>query len=203
MGHPRTDAVDLACEAWAYQWVNLFARVPLKASEQLGRVGSTLDLIKIMHDGAGGSSGFVTQFFPDVFLGDGLVIACALKFMSDRDREILWVHYVDRWYYLRVVAVKTADGHKIYEHTREDWQPHPLTGQPRRVRAVDRGRPTTQTLIERRARPIKQGLVAAQLGISRVEYHRRRDRVKTYLRGILDSEKCCYTKVGHEDPVLV
>lgn len=97
MARWKQDPIDFACEAWAYQWCALFARDPRKASEHLGRVGSTLGLVKLMGDGA--SSGTVVeQGFPEVFLGDGLMVACAIKYLRDYDRTMLFRHYIDRWY---------------------------------------------------------------------------------------------------------
>lgn len=102
MSRWRQDAVDVPCEVWAFQWCALFARDPRKASEHLGRVGSTLNLVRVMGDGA--SSGTVVeQGFPEVFLGDGLVIACVMKHLAAMDREMLFRHYVDRWYVQRPV----------------------------------------------------------------------------------------------------
>lgn len=202
MSRWQQDAVDFACEAWAWQWINLFARLPLKSSEMVGRIGSTLELVKVLGDGAGGG-GNAVQVYPECFLGDGLVVACALQTMRERDRELLWRHYVDRWYVARVVPVKTPDGREIYEHTTTATHVNPKTGLVQVVRIVDRERPATQVLIDKRVRPMKQQTMALRLGISRAEYHTRRDRMKSYLHGVLDSRKCLDTKVGHETPAVV
>jgi len=98
--HP--DQADLAAEAWAYQWVALFAREPRKATEYVGRLSCTLGLVRIMADGAASGGAVVNQQFPEVFLGDGLVISCLIKQLTDRQREWLFRHYVDRWYVMRV-----------------------------------------------------------------------------------------------------
>lgn len=202
MARWQQDAVDFACESWAWQWVNLFARLPLKASEQIGRIGSTLDLVKVLRDGAGSGSAIAMQVYPECFLGDGLVVACAMRQMRERDRDILWRHYVDRWFFARVVAVKTADGRRIYQHTTLGEAPHPKTKQLVRVRVVDESRPDTQVVIERRERPMKQQEMARRMGISRAEYYTRRDRMKAFMSGLLFGAKCLDTKVGHEDRVL-
>ena len=200
MARWQQDVVDFACEAWAFQWINLFARLPLKGSEQLGRTGSTLDLIKVMGDGAG-AGGIVTQFYPECFMGDGLVVACALRHLREKDRDILWHHYVDRWYYAHIVAVKTADGREIYQHTTTAPFVHPTTRAVSIVRVVDRTRPDTQVAIERRPRPVKQQTMAHRMGISRAEYHSRRDRMKAFMLGLIVGQKCLDTKVGHETGV--
>jgi hypothetical protein len=98
------DKVDFMCDSWAYQWVSLFARDPRKASETVGRLASTLGLVRVMGDGAG-STGTIAQVYPEVFLGDGLLVACLIKTMTERQREWLFVHYVYRWFGLRDVDV--------------------------------------------------------------------------------------------------
>jgi hypothetical protein len=100
MARWQQDSVDFACEAWAYQWVGLFGRDPRKASEYLGRLGSTLGLVRVMQDGAGSSTA-VGQQFPEGFLGEGLLVNCVLKHMPAAEREMIWRHYVDRWYVVR------------------------------------------------------------------------------------------------------
>lgn len=101
MARPVPDAADFAAEAWAHQWISLFARDPQKASEYIGRLSCTLGVVKIMADGAASGS-VVSQSFPEVFLGDGLVISCLIKRLPDRHREWLFRHYVDRRYVLRL-----------------------------------------------------------------------------------------------------
>jgi hypothetical protein len=100
MGQPVSDEVDRFCDAWAYQWVSLFARDPIKASEYLGRQNCTLGSVKQMGDGAGAGT-VVAQSFPEVFLGEGLIVSCLTKLMTEGEREILFRHYADRWYATR------------------------------------------------------------------------------------------------------
>lgn len=220
MSRWQQDAVDFACEAWAFQWVELFAREPIKASQCIGRLASTLGL-----DGGGSN---LVQVYPEMFFGDGLLVACIIKYMGESPREMLWRHYVERWYDLRDVAVKTPDGNKIFEHTTIVDLPRDLgdaglevtktkagvsaiyrkaqflgPGKPMATRIVDRSKPKTRELIERRVRPVKQRLMADRIGISRAEYHSRRDVMKSYVRGALDSGKCLDSKVGHETPAFV
>lgn len=102
MSRWRKDAVDFACEAWAFQWIALFGREPRKASEYLGRLGSTLSLVRIMQDGAGSGTA-VGQQFPEGFLGEGLLVSVVLKHMPASEREMVWRHYVERWYVIRAV----------------------------------------------------------------------------------------------------
>lgn len=102
MARPIQDKADFAAECWAYQWVCLFARDPRKASEYVGRLNSTLGLVRIMADGAASAGAVVNQHFPEVFLGDGLIISCLIKRLTDRQREWLFRHYVDRWYVMRL-----------------------------------------------------------------------------------------------------
>lgn len=102
MARWQQDAVDFACEAWAWQWVALFGRSPQKSSETLGRLASTLNLHRILTADMNSSGAFVEQAFPEVFMGQGLVVACAMReLLHDRAREVIFRHYVDRWYVLK------------------------------------------------------------------------------------------------------
>jgi hypothetical protein len=103
MARWEQDSVDFACESWAYQWASMYARSPRKASEYVGRLSCTLGLVRIMGDGAA-SGGSFQQVFPEGFLGDGLVVACAMKTMTERQREWMYIHYVYRWFYLKEIA---------------------------------------------------------------------------------------------------
>ncbi len=186
----QPDAVDYVCEAWAQQWVDLFGNDPQRASQYLGRVASTLGL-------PFAGSGSAVQTFPEGFLGDGLLVASAMKKMRETHREILWRHYVDRWYYVRAI---TAKG--IFEHT--TLQAITRHGTTLQVYEVDRSQPKQQLVIERRSRPMKQQIMAHRMGISRAEYYHRRDSAKAYLEGALSmaptSGLCLDTKVGARTP---
>jgi hypothetical protein len=170
MSRWQQDAVDFACEAWAYQWVSLFGREPRKASEYLGRLACTLSLVRVLADGAG-SGTVVEQHYPEGFLGEGLLVNSVIKRMPEAERELLWRHYVDRWYILRAVRTKS----------REVAGYEPL----------------------RLLRPVKQGLIAQRMGISRSEYHRRRDVARSFVRGALAGEKCRDSKVGAREPGIL
>lgn len=182
----QPDAVDYVCEAWAHQWVQLFGNDPTRASQYLGRVASTLGL---PFAGSGGA----VQTFPEGFLGDGLLVACALKTMREVHREILWRHYVDRWYYVRRITEKG-----IFEHTSLQAIQH--QGATLQVYEVDKTRPTQQLVIEKRSRPMKQQIMAHRMGVSRAEYYHRRDAAKSYLQGVIDAPNCLDTKVGARTP---
>lgn len=91
------DEVDVACTAWAWQWVQHFARSPEIASHHVGPVGSTLGRVRQMGDGAASRTGY-TREFPEVFLGQGLLVATTLKTLPASKREIIWQHYVGRCY---------------------------------------------------------------------------------------------------------
>lgn len=199
----QSDSVDFACEAWAFQWVELFAREPATASQYLGRLSCTLDLVKTLHDGAGASSGTISQAFPEGFLGEGLLVACILQRMEERDREMLWRHYVERWFITRQAPVITPDGKLRHTQTTLEPRTWAESGITTYVRAVDRSKHEKQLVIERRSRPIKQQVMAERMGISRSDYHTRRDRMKSYVRGVLDGQKCLDTKVGYEHRVSV
>lgn len=167
MARWEQDSVDFACEAWSYQWMCLFGRDPRKASEYVGRLACTLSLVTILHDGAGGGTK-VTQEFPEGFLGEALLVNVVLKRMPEADREMIWRHYVERWYVL--VPVRDRKGGVV------GCDP------------------------VRRIRPVKQGVISARMGVSRAEYHSRRDRAKSFVRGALAGAECLDSKVGARAP---
>jgi len=164
--------------------VQLFGNDPSRAAQYLGRVASTLGL---PFTGSGGA----VQTFPEVFLGDGLVVANALKTMKETHREIVWRHYVERWYYVRRITQKG-----IFEHTVLALAP----GATLQTYEVDRSRPTQELVIERRSRPMKQQIMAERMGVSREQYHRVRDAAKAFLAGFLSGSLCDHTKVGARTP---
>lgn len=180
----QQDPIDYVCEAWAYQWVQLFGNEPTKAAQYLGRVASTLGL-------PFAGSGSAVQTFPEGFLGDGLLVARSLRFMKEAHREFIWRHYVDRWYYVRLIADRG-----IYEHTTLRTIVDERSKQPLEVYTVDRSRPKARAVIERRSRPMKQDVMATRMGISRARYYTRRDAAKAYIAGHLDRGKCLDTKVS-------
>lgn len=94
------DDVDNWCDVWAYQWCSLFARDPERAREYLGSLKCTLGRVRELHDGASSSTSR-DRPFPEVFLGDGLVVAVALKYMDLTHRELIGAHYLVRLYDLR------------------------------------------------------------------------------------------------------
>jgi hypothetical protein len=91
------DEVDVAAEAWAFQWVQAFGKAPDRASRYIGPLGSTLGRVRELHDGAS-SNTTRDRHFPEVFMGSGLVVAIALKAMTESSRELVRFHYVVRWY---------------------------------------------------------------------------------------------------------
>jgi hypothetical protein len=90
------DEVDRACQAWAYQWVQHFARDPDRAARYIGPVGCTLGRVRTMGDGASSTTERGGQHFPEVYLGDGLLVAVVLQSMAQSHREVIWAHYVWR-----------------------------------------------------------------------------------------------------------
>ena len=97
MARWHQDDVDVACEAWAYQWVNALAKAPDRAGRFIGPLGCTLGRIRELHDGAASNTEH-SRSWPEVFLGQGLLVAVALQAMSLSQRELIWVHYVARVY---------------------------------------------------------------------------------------------------------
>jgi hypothetical protein len=97
MARWHQDDVDVACEAWAYQWVQNYARTPDRAGRTVGPLGCTLGRVMERHDGAASNTEH-DRTWPEVFLGQGLLVAVALHAMSAGGREITWAHYVGRVY---------------------------------------------------------------------------------------------------------
>jgi len=97
MARWKQDDVDVACEAWAYQWVQNFARAPDRAGRAIGPLGCTLGAVQALHDGASSSTSR-DRHWPEVFLGQGLVVAVALHAMAEMQRLVVWHHYVGRCY---------------------------------------------------------------------------------------------------------
>jgi hypothetical protein len=91
------DDVDEWCDCWAYQWVAMFLRDPRKAREYVGPLNCTLGRVRELHDGASSNTEH-DRPFPEGFLGDGLVVAVALRYMDGTHREMIGAHYVARLY---------------------------------------------------------------------------------------------------------
>ena len=97
MARWQQDDVDIACEAWAYQWVQHLARAPDRSGRYIGPMSCTLGRVRELADGAASSTDHDRRW-PEVFLGTGLVVAVVLKTMPFSQRELVWHHYVGRCY---------------------------------------------------------------------------------------------------------
>ena len=97
MARWQSDDVDIACESWAEQWVQNFGRAPDRAGRAVGPLGCTLGRVRELHDGASSSTSY-DRHWPEVFLGQGLEVAIALKAMAEMQRLVVWHHYVGRRY---------------------------------------------------------------------------------------------------------
>lgn len=97
MARWHEDDVDRACASWAHQWVQAFGKHPDRAGRFVGPLGCTLGRVMERHDGAS-SNTERDRAWPEVFLGQGLYVAIALKAMTLGSREIIWAHYVGRVY---------------------------------------------------------------------------------------------------------
>lgn len=91
------DDVDEWCACWAYQWVSLFLRNPRRAREYIGPLNCTLGRVRELHDGASSNTEHVRPL-PEGFLGVGLVVAVALRYMDATHREMIGAHYLARVY---------------------------------------------------------------------------------------------------------
>jgi hypothetical protein len=98
VGRWQADDVDVACESWAHQWVANFGLPPDRAGRAIGPLGCTLGRVRELHDGASSSTERAGQHWPEVFLGQGLVVAVALRHMSEMQRLVVEHHYIRRWY---------------------------------------------------------------------------------------------------------
>jgi hypothetical protein len=95
MARWHEDDVDRAAQAWAYQWVQHFGKDPDRASRYIGPLGCTLGRVIERHDGAASSTDR-DRNWPEVYFGTGLMVAIALKAMSESSRTLIWYHYVAR-----------------------------------------------------------------------------------------------------------
>jgi hypothetical protein len=93
MARWHQDDVDVACEAWAYQWVQNFALAPDRAARTVGPLGCTLG-----SKGATSHSNVYEATYPEVYLGQGLIVAIVRKAMRESQQAVLWHHYVGRRY---------------------------------------------------------------------------------------------------------
>jgi hypothetical protein len=97
MARWNEDEVDVAAQAWAYQWVQHFGKDPDRAARYIGPMGCTLGRVRELADGAS-STTESGRHWPEVYLGTGLIVAITLKAMTESSRDIVWHHYVWRWY---------------------------------------------------------------------------------------------------------
>jgi hypothetical protein len=93
MARWHQDDVDVACETWAYQWVQNFGLAPDRAGRTVGPFGCTLG-----SKGATSRSNVYDAHYPEVYLGQGLIVAIAHKAMRESQRLVLWHHYIGRRY---------------------------------------------------------------------------------------------------------
>lgn len=83
----RRKVVDSYGRIWGWQWREHFgdlAKFPLSSFAG-----------KLMAEGEGALSGaYKPRSYAEVFLGQGLEFAAALKLVRENHREMAWVHYV-------------------------------------------------------------------------------------------------------------
>lgn len=137
------DEVDRACNAWAYQWVAAYANAP-EPGHRIGALGCTLGRVRELWDAAASTTAR-DQHYPEVFLGEGLIVAIALQAMSDISGRMIWRHYVERWF---------------------DWS-------------------ESKKAWVRRARPIKQAVMAERAGLGLSDYYLVRNAAKLCVGTVL------------------
>lgn len=98
MSRWQEDEVDRACNAWAYQWVRNFANAPQTAGAAIGPLGCTLGRVRELHDAAASTGGRRDEHWPEVFMGEGLLVAIALNAMHELTRQVIHRHYIERWF---------------------------------------------------------------------------------------------------------
>ena len=130
MARWQEDDVDRAAQAWAYQWVQHFGKDPDRASRYIGPLNCTLGRVRELHDGASSNTDH-DRSWPEVYVGTGLVVAIALKAMTESSRTLIWYHYVarcwncDTWLPLkrpmkqRVIADRMGVSLAEYYHRRD------------------------------------------------------------------------------------
>lgn len=91
----KQDAVDRACEQWAYVRREIDSGAFRESGDWLGACRCTLAEKRDLHAGST-SSGRVVQHFPEVHEDEALTVARALQHMRYSLREIIYAHYVVR-----------------------------------------------------------------------------------------------------------
>lgn len=89
----KIDAIDLACFEWAAVRRDIDKGRFLKGSDWLGAMRCSIAEKRDLHAGSR-SVGLVSQAFPEVHTGQGLLVSQAYQHMSLQLRESLYVHYV-------------------------------------------------------------------------------------------------------------
>lgn len=94
----QPDQMDMMCMAWAKQrriMLKLIPNYEMTQREQMGRPNCTLGQVR--EEGEGASQGStINQNFPEVFLGDALIVHRARQTMRGQWREVMHAHYVER-----------------------------------------------------------------------------------------------------------
>lgn len=88
----QKDEVDLWCEQWASQRRKILGISPLEPKDRVGKLTSTLGAVR--EEGEGASQGTSTQKFPEVYIGDALLVNLAWKSMESAWRHTMEAHYV-------------------------------------------------------------------------------------------------------------
>ena len=126
MGRHREDGTDLVCRGWARERRKTLGLDELDrerdgrlvgqgapASEYLGAVRSTLGARRDLH---AGSKGRIEQHFPEVYVGDALLVHRAYRSMPEDLRRVMDVHYVAHapvWIKAEALAMSTVTSGSI------------------------------------------------------------------------------------------
>jgi hypothetical protein len=88
------DDIDVLCRTWARTRREVMGlREPLRASQYLGSVRSTLSSVRD-HRGGGVAPTTSTQFYPEVYTGDAALVNYLFHRMPPHLQAIMDLHYV-------------------------------------------------------------------------------------------------------------
>lgn len=90
----QRDQIDYLCDQWAKVRRELVGlRQPLRASQYIGSIRSTFADVRD-HRGGGVAQTNATQFYPELYTGDALLVNRVYKRMPPPLKEIMDLHYV-------------------------------------------------------------------------------------------------------------
>lgn len=93
----RNDAVEQACRAWGAERRKLLGlEDEIRTNRILGAIRSTLSDLRRLQDGAGHDGGKIEQHWPEVYVGDLLLVNRAWHALSPELKQVMDQHYAYR-----------------------------------------------------------------------------------------------------------